>query len=59
MNESSKSKYSEAGVDIDKGNAFIEEIKEIGHLNINIDIEAANAANEQNKQPRYDMMIQS
>ena len=29
MSESSKSKYSEAGVDIDKGNAFIEEIKEI------------------------------
>lgn len=29
MSESTKSKYSEAGVDIDKGNAFIEEIKEI------------------------------
>jgi len=29
MSESSKSKYSEAGVDIDKGNAFVEEIKEI------------------------------
>lgn len=29
MSEPKKSKYSEAGVDIDKGNAFIEEIKEI------------------------------
>ncbi len=29
MSEPTKSKYSEAGVDIDKGNAFIEEIKEI------------------------------
>jgi len=29
MNEPKKSKYSEAGVDIDKGNTFIEEIKEI------------------------------
>lgn len=29
MSKPSKSKYSEAGVDIDKGNAFIEEIKEI------------------------------
>ena len=26
MNEPKKSKYSEAGVDIDKGNTFIEEI---------------------------------
>jgi phosphoribosylformylglycinamidine cyclo-ligase len=29
MSEPTKSKYREAGVDIDKGNAFIEEIKEI------------------------------
>lgn len=29
MTDSSKSKYSEAGVDIDKGNAFVESIKEI------------------------------
>lgn len=29
MSEPTKSKYSEAGVDIDKGNAFIEEIKDI------------------------------
>jgi phosphoribosylformylglycinamidine cyclo-ligase len=29
MSEPTKSKYSEAGVDIDKGNAFIEEIKEL------------------------------
>jgi len=29
MSDPKKSKYSEAGVDIDKGNAFIEEIKEI------------------------------
>ncbi|KJS01057.1 MAG: phosphoribosylaminoimidazole synthetase [Desulfobulbaceae bacterium BRH_c16a] len=29
MNKIKKSKYSEAGVDIDKGNAFIEEIREI------------------------------
>lgn len=29
MSKSTKSKYSEAGVDIDKGNAFVEEIKEI------------------------------
>lgn len=29
MSEPAKSKYSEAGVDIDKGNAFIEDIKEI------------------------------
>jgi phosphoribosylformylglycinamidine cyclo-ligase len=29
MNKLNKSKYSEAGVDIDKGNAFIEEIRDI------------------------------
>ena len=29
MSETTKSKYSQAGVDIDKGNAFIEDIKEI------------------------------
>ena len=29
MSEKKQSKYSEAGVDIDKGNAFVEEIKEI------------------------------
>ena len=29
MSESKQSKYSEAGVDIDKGNAFIEEIRDI------------------------------